>query len=233
MTTSNAGPAPADPTLSIVMPVFETGALLLASVDSVLAQTLFAADPAFGWELLIVDDGSSDAATRAALATAAARSPSVRVLQNRRSKGAAGARNTGVFAARGTWIGFLDSDDLWYPDFLRAQRDAFAALADARWRAAHFDVGDADARTTPKPLERRSPCLWRHIANDYLAGRVSRLARPVDVLLRCGCLQVMTVQVHRDLIRCGRRLRRVARVRRGLRPVAAAGERLGPVRRTA
>ena len=189
------------PTLSLVMPVYNTGRLLLDSVRSLVAQTLWANECDGYWELLIVDDASTDPETRAALDEARSLSPHVEVLQNRRAKGAAGARNTGVFAARGAWIGFLDSDDLWYPDFLRQQRDAFAALPKARWRAAHFDVGDDAARTTPLPLSRRSPCLYRHIEGDYTAGRVSRLQRPVDVLLRCGCIQVMTVQVDRDLIR--------------------------------
>lgn len=189
------------PTLSIVMPVYNTGRLLLDSVRSLVAQTLWANECDGYWELLIVDDASTDPETCAALDEARALSPHVAVLQNCRAKGAAGARNTGVFAARGAWIGFLDSDDLWYPDFLRRQRDAFVALPQARWRAAHFDVGDDAARTTPSPLSRRSPCLYRHIEADYVIGRVSCLHRPVSVLLRCGCMQVMTVQVHRDLIR--------------------------------
>lgn len=190
-----------EPTLSIVMPVFNTGRLLLDSVRSIVRQSLFAEEGDGYWELLIIDDASTDAGTVAALGEAATMSPSITVIQNARSKGVAGARNTGVFAARGGWIGFLDSDDLWYPDFLRRQRDAFAALPEVRWRAAHFDLGDDAAQTKVTPLSSRSPCLYRHVESDYLAGRVSTLHRPVDVLLRCGCIQVMTVQVDRELIR--------------------------------
>lgn len=182
------------------MPVCNTGRLLLDSVRSVVQQTLFAGEGDGYWELLIVDDASTAPETVEALVQAQALSASVRVMQNQRSKGAAGARNTGVFAARGTWIGFLDSDDLLYPDFLQRQHDAFSALPQARWRAAHFDVGDAFARTTPKPLAQRSPCLFRHVEAEYLAGKVSVLHRAVDVLLRCGCMQVMTVQIQRTLI---------------------------------
>lgn len=193
--------AKVDPTLSIVMPVYNTGPILIESVRSVVAQTLFAELGDDYWELLIVDDGSTDADTLASLDEAQLMSPAIRVIPNQRSDGAAGSRNTGVFAARGAWIGFLDSDDLWYPDFLRKQRDAFATLPDAQWRAAHFDVGDDAAFAKPTPLSQRSPCLYRHIENDYDAGRVSMLNRPVDILLRCGCMQVMTVQIARDLIR--------------------------------
>ncbi len=194
------GTSQARPAISIVMPVHDTGRLLLESVHSVVAQTLFAEEPGTGWELLIVDDASTDPATQSALAEARALSPSVIVLSNRRQRGPAGARNTGVFAARGAWIGFLDSDDLWYPDFLEKQRDAFAALPRSSWRAAHFHVGDHAAHAKLLPLAKRSPCLHSHIADDYRLGRVSILRRPVDVLIRCGCLQVMTVQVRRDVI---------------------------------
>ncbi len=185
-------------TLSIVMPVYDTGRLLLESVRSVLDQTLFAEVGESYWELLIVDDASADPETLAALEEARSLSPSIRILSNVRSKGVAGARNTGIFAARGEWIGFLDSDDLWYPDFLRNQRDALADQPDRPWCAAHFDASEAP--NIRRPLSARSPRLYRHIETDYTAGRVSRLRRPVDVLLRCGCIGVMTVRIRKDLI---------------------------------
>ncbi|MEO8936495.1 MAG: glycosyltransferase [Burkholderiaceae bacterium] len=186
--------------ISIVMPVYNTGRILLDSVRSVVDQQLFAAQPSSYWELLLVDDASTDRATLAALDEARSMSPSVRVLQNNRSKGVAGARNTGVFAARGTWIGFLDSDDLLYTDFLSRQYDAFAHMPHALWRAAHFHLGDENAIAKLVPVSQRSPCLYRRIAGDYTEGRVSMLHRPVDVLLRCGCVGIMTVQVDRGLI---------------------------------
>lgn len=184
--------------LSIVMPVFNTGRLLLESVRSVLAQTLFDEVGETYWELLIVDDASTDAETRAALDEALSWSPSIRVLPNVRGKGVAGARNTGIFAARGTWVGFLDSDDIWYPDFLRNQRDALVDQPERPWCAAHFDAGEEPSQR--RPLSVRSPCLYGYIETDHVAGRVSTLSRPVDVLLCCGCMQVMTVRVRKDLL---------------------------------
>ncbi len=190
-----------DSTLSIVMPVFDTGPMLLASVRSVVGQTLFATLADDAWELLLVDDGSTDPATIAALAEARTLSPRVRVVPNARRRGVAGARNTGIDAATGRWIGFLDSDDVWFPDFLQRQAAAFASLPRARWRAAHFQCGDPDRPSPDTPLAQRSPVVHAHIRDDYDAGRVSRLARPVELLLRGGCMQVMGVQVERELLR--------------------------------
>ena len=185
-------------TLSIVMPVFNTGRLLLESVRSVLGQTLFAETGGSYWELLIVDDASTDVETLTALDEAVSLSPSIRVVPNTRRKGVAGARNTGIFAAQGEWIGFLDSDDIWYCDFLSKQRDALADRPERSWCAAHFDAGEEPSQR--RPLSVRSPSLYGYIEADYAAGQASTLVRPVDVLLRCGCMQVMTVRARKDLL---------------------------------
>lgn len=83
--------------------------MVLEAVRSVLAQD------AGDLEVIVVDDGSTDGTPEAL-----ARMPSVRyVVQERR--GVAAARNAGVRRARGDWIAFLDSDDLWLPRKLTAQ----------------------------------------------------------------------------------------------------------------
>lgn len=188
------------PSLSVVMPVYNTGGLLLESVRSVVEQELFKSEGPGYWELLIVDDASTDEATHIALDRAAALSPAVRILRNRRRKGAAGARNTGIDAALGEWIGFLDSDDLWYPDFLDRLRDAFRDHPEPVWRSAHFHVGNDAAQPKRVPLGERSPCLYAIVKVDHERGRVSVLPRPVDTLLRCGCIGIMTVQVRREAL---------------------------------
>lgn len=182
------------------MPVYNTGDLLLDSVRSVVEQELFKTEGPGYWELLIVDDASTDEATRIALDRAAALSPAVRVLRNRRHRGAAGARNTGIDAAQGEWIGFLDSDDLWYPDFLGNLRDAFRDHPDSAWRSAHFHVGNDAAQPKMVALGERSPCLYAIVKSDHERGHVSVLPRPVDILLRCGCIGIMTVQIRRDAL---------------------------------
>ena len=78
-------------------------------------------------EIVVVDDGSNDGTAEQVRALGDHR---VRAIRHEQSVGVAAARNSGIAAARGRWISFLDDDDLWAPRKLREQLDA-AARADA------------------------------------------------------------------------------------------------------
>lgn len=106
----------AGPAVSIILPTYNRAALLPRAVTSALAQT----HPDF--ELIIVDDGSSDDTT-AVVRTFA--DPRI-VYLRRRHGGAAAAENAGLGIARGRFIAFLDDDDEWLPAKLAAQMTAFA-----------------------------------------------------------------------------------------------------------
>lgn len=83
----------AEPTISIIVPVYKTEAYLEKCVDSILAQTFR------DFELLLIDDGSPDNCP-ALCEEAAARDPRIRVI-HQKNAGLSAARNTGVEAARG------------------------------------------------------------------------------------------------------------------------------------
>ncbi len=185
------------PSIAVIMPVHDTGVLLLQSVRSVLDQTLFQRPGCDDWELVVVDDRSTDPDTIAALRTIAGWSDHIRVIESDRTPGPAGTRNAGIYSSTKEWIAFLDSDDLWFPDFLEHQIDCLRESPTARWLAATFYVGDEAAVPIRRPLNERSPRLYQWIRSDYDAGRVTVLPKPVDVLLDCGCLQIMTIQVER------------------------------------
>jgi glycosyltransferase involved in cell wall biosynthesis len=93
-----------EPLVSIIVPSYNRATTLPRTVESVLAQSHQSL------ELLIVDDGSTDG-TMAVAKSLCERDPRVRILTNQRRKGAPGARNTGLGAAKGQWVVFLDSDD--------------------------------------------------------------------------------------------------------------------------
>ncbi|ESW93845.1 hypothetical protein X770_01995 [Mesorhizobium sp. LSJC269B00] len=106
---------------TVIIPTYNRLPYLLKAVASVTAQT-------FGdWELLIVDDGSTDD-TLAAITALSLAEPRLRILRNPGTSGPAGARNAAIREARGRYIAFLDSDDRWDDDKL-AQ---FIAAANTR-----------------------------------------------------------------------------------------------------
>ncbi|MDR1205897.1 MAG: glycosyltransferase family 2 protein [Peptococcaceae bacterium] len=100
--------------VSIVTPAYNAGSVLAESIRSVAAQTY--AD----WELIIVDDCSTDGSPAVA-ARFAETEPRIRYHRNPRNSGAAFSRNQGVALARGEWIAFLDADDLMTSDKLAKQ----------------------------------------------------------------------------------------------------------------
>jgi glycosyltransferase involved in cell wall biosynthesis len=101
------------PVVSVVMPAHNAARYIEMALDSARRQTF--AD----LEIIVVDDGSVDE-TAAVAARAAARDPRVHVLRQVNG-GASAARNTALRAARGRYLALLDSDDVWYPDFLQTQ----------------------------------------------------------------------------------------------------------------
>jgi SAM-dependent methyltransferase len=101
--------------VSVVLPFLNAGPFLDEAIQSVRGQTYES------WELLLVDDGSSDASTEIARATAAADPDRVRYFRHAKSRGMSASRNAGVDEARGELIAFLDGDDAWLPEKLAEQ----------------------------------------------------------------------------------------------------------------
>ena len=98
--------------VSIIMPTYNCARFIRESIDSVLAQTYT------NWELIIVDDSSTD---NTAEMIANFNDPRIHYLRNEQNEGAALTRNKALRAVKGRYIAFLDSDDLWHPDKLERQ----------------------------------------------------------------------------------------------------------------
>lgn len=99
--------------ISIIMPSYNTARFIAESVRSVLAQTYT------NWELIIVDDCSKDDTDR--VIANFLNDQRIRYIKNEVNSGAAISRNRALREARGRWIAFLDSDDLWEPEKLEMQ----------------------------------------------------------------------------------------------------------------
>ena len=98
--------------VSVIIPAFNRAALLPRAIASVRAQTHQ------HWEVIVVDDGSTDNTREVVESMKDSRVTYCRHTVNR---GAGAARNTGLRAARGEWVAFLDSDDWWRPEKLAVQ----------------------------------------------------------------------------------------------------------------
>jgi glycosyltransferase involved in cell wall biosynthesis len=97
--------------VSIVMPVYNSGLYLRETMESIKKQILCE------WELICVDDGSTDELTKEILQSESCSDDRITVVYNLH-KGAATARNTGLEQACGDYVIFLDSDDLYAPEML-------------------------------------------------------------------------------------------------------------------
>jgi len=104
------------PEISVIIPTYNRGSLVGRAIKSVLKQVYR------DIELIVVDDGSLDD-TGDVVAVLKDQSRDIRVTYKKtENRGVAAARNTGIGLAGGSWLAFLDSDDLWMPDKLAKQR---------------------------------------------------------------------------------------------------------------
>jgi teichuronic acid biosynthesis glycosyltransferase TuaG len=102
------------PKVSVIMPAFNAGNTIKDAIDSVKKQSFDE------WELIIIDDGSTDDTSVIAQGCITP-DPRVKLLKLERNGGLPNARNQGCMMAKGEYIAFLDSDDLWHKDKLKKQ----------------------------------------------------------------------------------------------------------------
>jgi len=127
--------------VGVVIPAFNRGDCIGRAIASVQAQTMTS------WELVVVDDGSTDDTVHVVRAIAE-RDPRIKLVSQPKNRGAQVARNRGIAACSAEWIAFLDSDDRWHPTSLELR------LGHARERRSSVvhsacDIQHEDGSTTP------------------------------------------------------------------------------------
>ncbi|GIX49573.1 MAG: hypothetical protein KatS3mg131_3784 [Candidatus Tectimicrobiota bacterium] len=163
--------------VSVVIPVYNAERFLAETLDSVLCQS-------YGdFEVVLVDDGSTDASPAIACRYQQRYPDKVRLVR-KRNGGPASARNLGIAQARGEFVAFLDADDLWLPQKLAKQvaclRAQPAEVGLVYTRAVKFDA--EGVWLLPRAYQRPAPSGW--VYRDIL--RCNPVPSP-SVLVRRAC----------------------------------------------
>jgi len=106
------------PIVSVIMPAYNSSPFIAESISSVCNQSFV------DWELIVIDDGSSDDTCEKVEAIAKT-DGRIRLFKNEKNVGVARTRNRGFDICRGKYVALLDSDDVWAPEKLEKQLDLF------------------------------------------------------------------------------------------------------------
>lgn len=133
--------------VSIIVPVYNVRKYIVATIESVLAQTYT------NWELLLIENGSTDG-TRELLEQYLQEHPDERIKYHMMgtNAGAAAARNYGMDISAGRFVSYLDSDDLWMPEKLEHQM-AFMAKHQAVFSFTGYEFADSNGIGTGKVVK--------------------------------------------------------------------------------
>ena len=122
-----------------MIPTYNRVLLLQKAITSILAQTYN------NWELVVVDDGSTDGTPQLIKSMTDRR---IRVVELQHSGHIGCLRNAGVRAGKGEWVAFLDSDDVWMPEKLELQLHALDKSG-AKWSYGNFELMNESGETIP------------------------------------------------------------------------------------
>lgn len=142
------------PLVSVIVPTYNRALLISEAIQSVQDQTYTR------WELIIVDDGSTDETENVIKGVADHR---IRYFKINHSGSFAAVRNHGVKQSEGEFIAFLDSDDLWHPVKLREQTDLFARSPESMFVFTHVEFFGSNAH----PVDAYPSITAEHLLARY------------------------------------------------------------------
>lgn len=171
--------------VSIIMPSYNTAVYITESIQSVLAQTYK------DWELIIVDDCSTDNTDE--LVNQYLSDKRIRYIKNDTNSGAAVSRNRALREAKGKWIAFLDSDDLWEPDKLQKQ---IAFMKDNGYAFSYTDYIEIDEESKPNGKRVSGPKrITKHGMYNYCWMGCLTVMYDADVV---GLIQIADIKKNND-----------------------------------
>jgi glycosyltransferase involved in cell wall biosynthesis len=184
------------PLVSVVVPFWNVKPFIGEAIDSLLAQTFQS------WELLLIDDGSSDGSTEIAKRYAERFPGRIRNLEHEshQNRGVAASRNLGIRHAKGQYIAFLDADDVWFPNKLARQTAILESEPDAAmvcgpsqfwysWTGRPEDIARdyvKDLRIAPAGLVKPPTLLLSHLTRGTFVANPSTIIIRREALERVG-----------------------------------------------
>lgn len=167
------------PTVSVIVPTYNRANLVVRAIQSVLKQTYT------DFELIIVDDASTDN-TEEVVKTFG--DPRIRYIRHDQNRRGSVARNTGIKKARGAYIAFLDSDDEWLPEKLEKQLAHFQGLENRvggmYCRASWMDDSTGFLRAQNAVLHRGN--IWLYLLKGWCPAITSSVVIRRECFDSCG-----------------------------------------------
>ncbi len=162
------------PTLSVVIPAYNVAPFIAAAVKSAVAQTMG------DLEVVVVDDGSTD---ETASLVRGIDDPRV-VLVGKPNGGLSSARNAGIRAARGRYVGFLDGDDVWFPEKAAKQIAALEADPSISMTYSHSAYLAEDGTPTGAVLASRvlRPSIAQLVRRNLVGNGSTPIGRTADFI---------------------------------------------------
>lgn len=170
--------------VSIIMPSWNTAKFIAESIQSVINQTYT------NWELIIVDDCSTDNTDQVIESFNDRR---IRYFHNEKNSGAALTRNKAMREAKGEWIAFLDSDDLWAPEKLAHQ---IKFMKDNQYNFSYTEYEKIDEQDNPLHIYVSGPNSVDK-KKIYLYDYIGQLTMMYNVK-RFGLIQIKDIKKNND-----------------------------------
>ena len=182
--------------VSVILPLYNYGKFLSEAVKSVKAQTFE------DWEIIVVDDASTDDSAAVAEKLAKDMGGRMRVIRNEKNRGVSCSRNTAVRAAGGEFIAFLDPDDAWAPTKLQKQIDLLASRRDVALVHTGVDIlcdADTAQMLAHSGGSASSPAFWDEWFNGHMREHGGEGKAAYFSLLKEACpICLSSVMMRRD-----------------------------------
>ncbi|WP_439874595.1 glycosyltransferase family 2 protein [Bacillus mycoides] len=174
------------PLVSIVTPSYNANSFIKKTIQSVQSQTYK------NWEMIIIDDVSKDN-TCELIKEESKKDNRIRLIELKENSGAAIARNTGINNARGKYVAFLDSDDLWLPEKLEKQL-AFMQNNDIAFSFTGYQIMNQDGTLTDKVVHVPGKINYNGLLKNTIIGCLTVM---LDIE-KLGKIQMPNIRTRQD-----------------------------------